>query len=222
MCGRFALTVDPDDLRESFPEYSFPPVYAPRYNVAPTQPILVLPNDGTSQVDFFVWGLIPSWAKEPGIGSRLINARAETLAEKPAFRGAYRNHRCLIFSDGFFEWQTQAGSKGKVPHLIRLKSGRPFAFAGLWDRWSSPDGSVVKSATIITTTPNALMAKLHNRMPVILPSDAYAQWVDPSPRPASELQKWLVPYPADQMTAFPVSTLVNRPENDRPEVVLPA
>ena len=222
MCGRFALTVDPEDLRENFPEYSFPPVYAPRFNIAPTQPILALPNDGTGQVSFFVWGLIPSWAKDPGIGNRLINARAETLDEKPAFRSAYRHHRCLIFSDGFFEWQAQTGSRGKVPHFIRLNTGQPFAFAGLWEQWSSPDGSVVKSATIITTTPNALMARLHNRMPVILPPDAYAQWLDPNPRPSSELQNWLVPYPADQMTAYPVSTLVNRPENDRPEVVQPA
>jgi len=222
MCGRFALTVDPDDLRETFPEYSFPPLYAPRYNIAPSQPILVLPNNGTNQVDFFVWGLIPSWAKDPSIGNRLINARAETLGEKPAFRTAYRNRRCLIFSDGFFEWQAHTGSKGKVPHFIRLKSARPFALAGLWETWNAPDGSVVNSATIITTTPNTLMVKLHNRMPVILAPDAYAQWLDPSPRAAPDLQKWLIPYPAEQMAAYPVSTLVNRPENDRPEVILPA
>ncbi|MGD0610112.1 MAG: SOS response-associated peptidase [Anaerolineales bacterium] len=222
MCGRFALTVDPADLQEAFPEYSFPPAYAPRYNIAPTQSILALPNDGTHKADLFVWGLIPSWAKGASIGSRLINARAETLGEKPAFRSAYRNRRCLIFTDGFFEWQAQPGSKSKVPHFIRLKSGKAFAFAGLWEHWSAPDGSEVKSATIITTTPNELMAKLHNRMPVILESDAYAQWLDPSPLPAAELKHWLIPFPAEKMTAFPVSTLVNRPENDRPEIILPA
>lgn len=222
MCGRFALTVDPADLQETFPEYSFPAAYAPRYNIAPTQPILALPNDGSLKADLFVWGLIPSWAKDASIGSRLINARAETLGEKPAFRSAYRNRRCLIFTDGFFEWQAQPGSKSKVPHFIRLKSGKAFAFAGLWERWSAPDGSEVKSATIITTSPNELMAKLHNRMPVILESDAYAQWLDPAPLPAAELNHWLTPFSAEKMTAFPVATLVNRPENDRPEIILPA
>ena len=222
MCGRFALTVDPADLQENFPEFSFPPAYAPRYNIAPTQPILALPNDGTSEATFFVWGLIPSWAKDPSIGSRLINARAETLGEKPAFRSAFRNRRCLIFADGFFEWQAQPGSKSKIPHFIRLKTGEPFAFAGLWEHWSAPDGSEVKSATIVTTSPNELMAKLHNRMPVILDHDAYTQWLDPTPRPAAELQNWLTPFPAERMAAYPVSTLVNRPENDRPEIVQPA
>jgi putative SOS response-associated peptidase YedK len=222
MCGRFALTVDPADLEEAFPDYSFPPQYAPRYNVAPTQPILAVPNDGSGKADFFAWGLIPSWAKDPTIGSRMINARAETLAEKPSFRAAYKYHRCLIFADGFFEWQVQPDGKSKVPHFIRLKDGSPFAFAGLWEHWQSPEGSEVRSATIITTEPNRLMASIHNRMPVILPPDAYAQWLDPAPRTAAELQALLVPYPAEAMTAYPISTLVNKPENDRPEVVLPA
>ncbi len=222
MCGRFALTVDPADLREAFSEYTFPDQYTPRYNIAPTQPILAIPNDGSLKADFFVWGLIPSWAKDPSIGSRLINARAETLAEKPAFRSAYRYHRCLILADGFFEWQAQAGSKTKLPHFIRLKSGKPFALAGLWEHWQSPDGSEIKSATIITTAPNELMASLHDRMPVILPSDAYAQWLDVSPKQPAELQKLLASYPAAEMSAYPISTLVNKPENDRPEVLTPA
>ncbi len=221
MCGRFALTVDPADLQENFPGYNFPSQYSPRYNIAPSQPILALPNDGTSHVDFFVWGLIPSWAKDPAIGSKLINARAETLAEKPSFRSAYRHQRCLIFSDGFFEWQPRTDAKSKVPYFIQLEGGHPFAFAGLWARWQSPDGSEVKSATIITTTPNELMAKIHNRMPVILPSEAYGRWLDPKPAQASDLQDLLVPYPGEKMTAHPVSTLVNKPENDRAEVVLP-
>ena len=222
MCGRFALTVDPADLQEAFPDYSFPPKYAPRFNIAPTQPILAVPNDGSGKADFFVWGLIPSWAKDPSIGNKLINARAETLAEKPSFRSAYKYHRCLIFADGFFEWQAQEGSKSKLPHFIRLKDGKPFAFAGLWEHWQSPEGSEVRSATIVTTEPNRLMASIHNRMPVILPPDAYTQWLDPAPRPAAGLQKLLVPYPAEAMSAYPISTLVNKPENDLPEVVLPA
>src|SRR5512136_1447163 len=122
MCGRFALSLDPADLADAFPEYAFPAGFSPRFNIAPTQPVLVLPNDGSNRADFFLWGLIPSWAKDPTIGGRMINARAETLAEKPAFRAAYKYHRCLIFADAFFEWMAQPGTTAKVPHLIRLKS----------------------------------------------------------------------------------------------------
>ena len=222
MCGRFALTVDPANLQDAFPEFTFSGQLAPRFNIAPTQPVLVIPNDGAGRADFFVWGLIPSWAKDPSIGARMINARAETLAEKPSFRSAYRYRRCLILADGFFEWQAQVGSKAKVPHYIRLKSGRPFAFAGLWEDWHAPDGSQVKSATIITTQPNELIARLHNRMPIILPPDTYARWLEPSPRQPSDLQGLLAPYPAEAMSAHPVSTLVNSPANDRPECIAPA
>jgi putative SOS response-associated peptidase YedK len=221
MCGRYALTIDPGDLQAVFPEFSFPAQSGPRYNIAPSQPILALPNDGTNQANFFVWGLIPSWAKDPSIGNRMINARAETLFEKPAFRSAYKYHRCLIFSNGFFEWQAQQGVKSKVPHFIRLKSGMPFTFAGLWEHWQSPDGSEVQSATIITTQPNELMATLHNRMPVILHSNTYTQWIDPAPQSPDRLQNLLVPYPTEEMEAYPVSTLVNSPGNDRAECILP-
>ncbi|MDP2994284.1 MAG: SOS response-associated peptidase [Anaerolineales bacterium] len=222
MCGRFALTVDPADLQDAFPEFTFPAQGAPRYNIAPSQPILALPNDGTNQADFFAWGLIPSWAKDPSIGNRMINARAETLAEKPAFRSAYKYHRCLIFADGFFEWQVRPGLKSKVPHFIRLKSGAPFAFAGLWEHWQSADGSEVRSAAIITTEPNELMASIHNRMPVILRPDTYSQWLDSASQSPVRLQNLLVPYPAGEMDAYPVSMLVNSPGNDRVECVLPA
>ena len=222
MCGRFTLTVEPADLQEAFPEFTFPAQFGKRYNIAPTQPVLILPNDASNRANFFVWGLIPSWAKDPTIGSRLINARAETLAEKPAFRSAYKYHRCLIFANGFFEWQLQPGTKSKLPHFIRLKSGQPFAFAGLWEHWQSPDGSEINSATIITTSPNELMAPIHDRMPVILPHDAYARWLDPTPLFPVDLNSLLVPYPASEMIAYPVSTLVNSPANDRPEVLLPA
>ncbi len=222
MCGRFTLTVDPADLQAAFPEFTFPTQAAPRYNIAPSQPILALPNDGTKRADFFVWGLIPSWAKDATIGGRLINARAETLAEKPSFRGAYKYHRGLIFADGFYEWQARPGSNSKVPYFIRLKSGAPFAFAGLWDNWQSADGSEVRSATIITTGPNQLMESIHNRMPVILQQDTYTQWLDPAPQSPNRLDGLLVPYPAAEMEAYPVSTLVNSPGNDRVECVLPA
>ncbi len=222
MCGRFTLTVGPADLQEAFPEFIIPRQVGARFNIAPTQPVLVLPNDKTNTADFYVWGLIPSWAKDPSIGSRLMNARAETLAEKPAFRSAYKYHRCLIFADGFFEWQASSGTSSKVPHHIRLKSGKPFAFAGLWDHWQSPDGSEIKSATIITTSPNELMTPIHNRMPVILPHEAYSHWLDPKPLVPLDLDSLLIPYPSSEMIAYPVSTLVNSPANDRPEVLIPA
>jgi putative SOS response-associated peptidase YedK len=222
MCGRYALTVDSGDLQAAFPEFAFPPLEAPRYNIAPSQPILAIPNNGTNHADFFVWGLIPSWAKDPSIGNRMINARAETLAEKPAFRSAYKYHRCLIFADGFYEWQARPDGKSKVPHFIRLKSGTPFAFAGLWEHWQSVDGSEIRSATIITTEPNELMAGLHNRMPVILPTNAYAQWIDSAPQGPSRLQTLLVPFPSEEMESYPVSTLVNSPGNDEAECILPA
>jgi putative SOS response-associated peptidase YedK len=222
MCGRFTLTVDPADLQDAFPQFTFPEKYASRFNISPTQPILAVPNDGKNTADFFVWGLIPSWAKDSSIGSRLINARAETLAEKPSFRSGFKYHRCLILADGFYEWKQQPGTKIKVPHFIRLKSGKPFALAGLWDTWQSPDGGTVKSATIITTEPNSLMATLHNRMPVILPPQTYVDWLDPEVRTPDSLKDLLIPYPSEDLAAYPVSTLVNSPANDRAECVVPA
>jgi len=222
MCGRFTLTVDPAELQESFGDYDFPKQFAPRFNIAPTQPVLAIPNDGTNRADFFIWGLIPMWAKDPSIGNRLINARGETLGEKPSFRGSYKYKRCLILADGFYEWKSQPGTKAKVPHFIHMKDRQPFAFAGLWDEWNSPDGSLIRSCTIVTIDPNELMAPIHNRMPVILPSDAYAQWLDSAPQAPDQLQPLIKPYPADEMAAYPVSTLVNNPKNDLAECVVPA
>jgi putative SOS response-associated peptidase YedK len=221
MCGRFTLSVDPADLQTAFPNFMFPGEYKPRYNIAPTQPVLVLPNDGKQTADYYIWGLIPVWSKDASIGSRLINARAETLAEKSSFRGAYKYKRCLIFSDGFYEWKAQPGSKLKIPYHIRLASGQPFTFAGLWDEWLSPDGSQIKSCAIITTEPNELMSTLHTRMPVILPDSAYAEWLDPAPQKPETLQHLLAPYPSAGMNAHTVTTLVNSPANDRPELIAP-
>ncbi len=222
MCGRFTLTADSAALQETFPEFQFPAEGRARFNIAPSQPVLALPNDGTGRADYFLWGLIPSWAKDPTIGSKLINARAETLGEKPSFRGSYKYHRCLVLADGFYEWKAEAGTKAKTPHYIRMESGLPFAMAGLWDEWHAPDGSQIKTCTIITTEPNELMSTLHNRMPVILPPSAYAQWLDVNPQKPEALQPLLVPYPATGMRAYPVSTLVNSPGNDRAECVVPA
>ena len=222
MCGRFTLTVDPAELKAAFQEITFPEKYAPRYNVAPSQAVLAIPNDAKNAADFLVWGLIPSWAKDPSIGNRLINARGETLAEKPAFRGAYKYKRCLIPADGFYEWKSQPGTKTKIPHFIHLKDGKPFAFAGLWDEWQAADGSPLRSCTIITTSPNSLMASIHDRMPVILAAEDYAEWLDPAPRTPDSLQHLIAPYPADLMEAYPVSVLVNSPSNDRADLIQPA
>jgi putative SOS response-associated peptidase YedK len=179
-------------------------------------------NDGKNKLDFFTWGLVPSWAKDPSIGNRMINARAETLAEKPAFRAALRRRRCLILADGFFEWRQEPDSKRKTPMYIRLQSGKPFALAGLWELWHSADGSDILSCTIITTTPNELMESIHNRMPVILPPEAYTLWLDPAEKKPEEISPLLRPYPAADMTAYPISVMVNDPKNDRPEIVQPA
>lgn len=222
MCGRFTLTTDPGQLQESFPWLSIPNGITPRYNIAPTQPVAVVPNDGKNRLDFFNWGLVPSWAKDPSIGNKMINARAETLQEKPSFRSAFRRRRCLILADGFFEWRQDAGAKTKTPMYIRLKSEKPFALAGLWERWDSPDGSKILSCTIITTEPNELMRPIHNRMPVILPESAYPAWMSPEEVDPAILQPLLVPFSAEAMLAYPISRLVNSPENDVPEVIRPA
>jgi len=221
MCGRFTLTADPADLKQEFSEYTFPSKFAPRFNIAPTQPVLAIPNDDKNEADFFVWGLIPMWAKDPAIGNRLINARGETLEAKPAFRGSLKYKRCLILADGFYEWKSVPGRKTKTPFFIHMKDRKPFAFAGLWDSWNSPDGSLIKSCTIITTEPNDLMAIIHNRMPVILHPRDYAKWLDPSPQTPDQLKPLIKPFPAAAMDAYPVSPLVNKPSNDTPELVVP-
>ena len=222
MCGRFTLTVDPAELQDELGNFIYPPKFAPRFNIAPTQPVLAIPNDGQNKADFFLWGLIPSWSKDPSIGNRLINARGETLAEKPSFRGSYKYKRCLILADGFFEWKAQPGAKTKTPYFIHMKNREPFAFAGLWDEWHGPDGSQVKSCTIITISPNDLMTPLHNRMPVILPQEAYSKWLDKAPQMPENLQSLIRPYPSNEMAAYPVSLVVNNPKNDRAECVVPA
>jgi putative SOS response-associated peptidase YedK len=220
MCGRFTLTVNPDQLQEQFGLSQPPPAeLAPRFNIAPSQAVAVVANQPERVLDLFQWGLIPSWAKDPKIGNKLINARAETLAEKPSFRTALKRRRCLVVADGFYEWKKEGASK--TPMYIQLKDGRPFAFAGLWEVWQPPDGSVVKSCTIITTEPNSLLASIHNRMPVILPPQAYDAWLTPGELPTADALSLLQPYDPAQMKAMPVSSRVNSPAVDAPELVLP-
>lgn len=217
MCGRFTLTVDPAELREWLELIDVPAQLTPRYNIAPTQPVAVVTSPTDRKVEIFQWGLIPSWSKDPSMGSRLINARAETVHEKPAFRAPFQRKRCLILADGFFEWK--ALDKGKQPYFIHLKSGKPFAFAGLWDHWTSPEGDERITCTIITCEPNDLMAQLHNRMPVILDKDVMWDWLDPAATPIA-LKALLVPY-AGRLEAYPVARLVNKPDYDAPDCIQP-
>ena len=214
MCGRFTLTLDSGTIQEMLPWVMVPSNISPRYNIAPSQPVAVIPNDGLDRVDFYVWGLIPSWAKDPQIGNRLINARAETLTEKPAFRDAFHRRRCLILADGFYEWQSQGNTRSKIPYYIRLKSGRLFAFAGLWDSWHAKDGSVIHSCTIITTQANELIRPIHNRMPVIVAEEGYSQWLETQIQAIQMLKAWLKPFPPEEMTIDMVSDFVNNPKND--------
>lgn len=220
MCGRYTL-INLAALTQAFPWIDEPPPAAEpsRYNIAPTQPILVVANNRADRFEHFHWGLIPSWAKDPAIGNRMINARAETLAEKPAFRTAVRRRRCLVPADGFYEWQEALGGKTKTPMRITMKSGGVFAFAGLWDAWHAPDGSVISSCTVITTSPNELMAEIHDRMPAILRRDDYQRWLDPAERDAEDLGDLLKPYPASEMRASPVSRTVNNLKNESPACI---
>ncbi len=223
MCGRFAQASKPEMIVELFGlPLDHTPAYQPRYNLAPSQPALVLrrhPHTGEKEITFLTWGLIPSWAHDPSIGHRLINARAETLAEKPAFRAAFRHRRCLVPADGFFEWK-QSG-KGKQPYFVARKDGKPVAMAGLWEHWQTPDGSVSESFTLITTTANDLVQRLHDRMPAIAPEDAFDLWLDPHAALA-DLQAMLIkPYPSELLTAWPVSTMVNHPAFDEPALIDP-
>jgi putative SOS response-associated peptidase YedK len=210
MCGRFTLTVDPADLQMMLELGEVPADLSPRYNIAPTQPVAVVTSAEDRKVELFQWGLVPSWSKDPSMGGRMINARAETLHEKPAYRVPFARKRCLILADGFFEWKEQG--KGKQPFFIQLQSREPFAFAGLWDHWSAPDGGEKLTCSIVTCDPNELMAEIHNRMPVILDRTTMWDWLDSEAQPIA-LRALLVPY-AGAMKAYPVSKLVNKPEND--------
>ncbi len=221
MCGRFTLAENPAEFADELEASEFPQQFQPRYNIAPSQPVLAIPNDGKRAATFFLWGLIPSWAKDPTIGNRLINARGETLAEKPAFRGAFKYRRCIIPADGFYEWKVQPGTKVKSPNYIRLRDHKVFALAGLWEEWHAADGAPIRTCTIITTEPNTLMSEIHNRMPLILARESISEWLDPAPRTPESLKDLIRPFPADMMESYHVATLVNSPENDRPECIRP-
>lgn len=222
MCGRYTLSLDFSLVRERFQfEFGSDFTYVPRYNIAPSQPVLAVISDGKRRRGGYLrWGLIPPWAKDPSIGNRMINARLETAAEKPAFREAFRRKRCLIPADGFYEWK-RTGT-GKIPVRCVLRSRRPFAFAGLWETWRSPSGQVIHSCTILTTKAGALLAPIHERMPVILPPDLEETWLDPSIREPELFRDLLQPYPDEELEVYEVSSLVNSAKIDTPACIAPA
>ncbi len=220
MCGRYTLKTPIDALAEYFEVEDYPSSLTPSYNIAPTQDIAaVVEEDEERKLEVFRWGLIPSWAKDPAIGNKMINARAETVSEKPSFRSAFKKRRCLIVADGFYEWQ-KTGS-GKQPYHFRIKDSSPFAFAGLWEIWDK-EGEEIRSCSIITTDANDLMNEIHHRMPVILHPENYGVWLDQGFDEKEALMDLLRPYPSDEMEAYPVSRKVNRPSNNEPGVVEPA
>mgnify|MGYP001027512242 CR=1 FL=1 len=218
MCGRFSLGVDTDRLIAEFGIDTVAAPHQPRYNIAPTQPVpaVVRGEDGL-RLGALRWGLVPHWADDPAMGGRMINARSETVDRKPAFEESFRHRRCWVLADGFYEWKDEAGRK--IPIHFRLPDGRPFAFAGLWDRWRRGDDELV-SCAILTTEPSDEVRPVHDRMPVILHESDRARWLDPDAGPA-DLKALLRPYP-DPLAARRVSTRVNRPENDDPSLVEPS
>lgn len=220
MCGRYTLTVSARILAEVFGAV-VPDDYRPRFNIAPTQtvPIVRLTDHGSHRIDMLRWGLIPHWAKDPAIGNRMINARSETAPDKPAFRSAVAMKRCLVPADGFFEWTRIEGRK--QPHHFRFSDRRVMTFGGLWASWRpQPDADWLESFTILTTSPNALVAPTHDRMPVILPPETWSEWLGPGELSRDRYDVLTGPHPPDDMNSVPVSTRVNSPANDDPDVLL--
>ncbi|WP_408009421.1 SOS response-associated peptidase [Pseudalkalibacillus sp. A8] len=219
MCGRFTLTAEIDLLMDWFEidEFAAELDLPPRYNIAPSQEILAIVSNGEKRrAGFLKWGLVPFWARDPSIGHKLINARAETVPEKPSFKHAFNKRRCLIPTNGFFEWKKDGNHK--QPKYIKMKDDKPFAFAGLWEKWKDDKGMPVHTCTILTTKPNELMEDIHNRMPVILPKEDYSRWLqwDGEKEALIDMMK---PFSASEMMAYDVPTIVNSPRNDVPECI---
>jgi len=221
MCGRFALYADYKVILERFDieQASFgEEEYEKSYNVAPSQQVAAVISDGSkNRLGKLRWGLIPPWAKEAKIGYKMINARAETAAEKPSYRNAFKKKRCLVVADSFYEWRKE--ENGKTPMLIKMKSGEPFAFAALWESWESPEGETVHSCSILTTGPNKIMESIHDRMPVILSKEAEKIWLDPNVQDVELLKSLLKPFEDGEMEAYEVSDAVNSPKNNNPDLI---
>ncbi len=219
VCGRFVRITPVSVLALKFKAGKVLSSLAPSYNIAPTQEVVIINDEGVRQIIQCTWGFIPSWAKEPAIGYTMINARSETIARKRAFRSAFNKRRCLVIADGFYEWRTEG--RKKFPMYIRLKSGECFGFAGLYNIWTSPEGKQICTCTIITTEANETVKPIHDRMPVILPRDKEDFWLDPINEDKEKLLNILKPYPAEEMIAFEVSTDVNSPQHNTPSNIQP-
>ncbi len=219
MCGRFTLISSVSDLQLRFGFAMEPTWVGPRYNIAPTQQVLAVTNDGTRQGEMMRWGLVPSWAKDIKIGNRMINAVSETAATKPAFRSAFRRRRCLVLADGFFEWRKEG--KKRVPLYFTQKSGEPMAFAGLWENWKSAEDEWVRSCTILTTAANSFIEPVHNRMPVILSAETEPLWLDPMTETPTNLEPLLVPAPPELLEVREVSPVVNNARSEGPDCIAP-
>lgn len=223
MCGRFTLRAPASAVANQFLLFEVP-LLQPRFNIAPSQPVPVVrlapgPSTPQRQLHLLHWGLIPSWATDPAIGNRMINARAETVADKPAFRAAFQRRRCLVVADGFYEWQRV--ERRRQPYFIRMRDDRPMGFAGLWESWEGPDHSAIDSCTILTTEANDVVRPIHDRMPVIVAPGDYDRWLDPTAK-GTDLLPLLRAYPSDPMEAYAVSTMVNSPAHDDPRCIEPA
>jgi putative SOS response-associated peptidase YedK len=215
MCGRYRLSRRKQVVEEYFEAASGEEEWAPRYNIAPTQPVPVIcqnPREPRRELSLVRWGLIPSWAKDSSAAARMINARSETTATKPAFRDALKSRRCLVPADGFYEWQRIG--RTKQPYCFEVDDGQLFAFAGMWDRWKDASGNAVETCSILTTTPNAVTSPIHDRMPVILDPDGYDLWLDPGMQNIAALSELLKPYDARLMRCYPISARINHTGND--------
>lgn len=217
MCGRFTQRQPAARLKKGFSVEEVPEVEA-RYNISPTQGILgVRQTPDGREMGLLKWGLIPSWAKDPSIGVKLINARSETVTEKPSFREAFKKRRCIIPADGFYEWQRTEGRK--QPFFFHLRDDRPFGFAGLWDRWRNKEGGIIETCTILTTEANGILMPVHDRMPVILHPEDYELWLDEDVRESDLRLELLQPFPASEMSGYPVSASVNSPHSQGVELM---
>lgn len=218
MCGRFTSLLSPELLAIIFGKEP-PERLTFRYNIAPTQMVLFVRKSGSGECSFSSarWGLVPHWAKDPSLGSRMINARCETVHEKPAFRQVIRTRRCIVPASGFFEWQ--ATPSGKLPYYVTMADDSPLFFAGIWDSWKAPDGTNLETCSILTTEANSLMAPIHDRMPVIINRDNIRKWLDPGITNPEKLEDLYQPYPAELMQAWRVSPFVNSPRNDAPACI---
>ena len=219
MCGRFVLNCSTADILKEFAVDKVLAESTPSYNITPSQRVSAIIKDDSNCLVQFQWGLIPSWSKDPSIGSKMINARSETLSEKPSFKSSLKNRRCLILANGFYEWKKEG--KYKSPFYIHLKSKKPFGFAGLFDKWISTEGEEIKSCTIITTESNELLKPIHNRMPVIIPKDKVALWLNPTIQNEKQILPVLKQFPSQKMEYYEVSKTVNSPANNSPDCIKP-